>query len=148
VRARMATTTMMTMADVIRSLPWCRSRLSRSLGLSGLTHMAPTTTTTVDSTLNSTVVCVTGANGYIASYIVQYLLEKGYTVRGTVRSLADTSKFHHLLKMPYASERLRLYAADLVENNSFDEALEGRSSFPCLPCLPRCEASRMLIGYR
>jgi nucleoside-diphosphate-sugar epimerase len=31
-------------------------------------------------------VLVTGANGYIASHIVQLLLEMGYHVRGTVRS--------------------------------------------------------------
>lgn len=32
------------------------------------------------------VVCVTGAAGFIASWIVKLLLEKGYTVRGTVRN--------------------------------------------------------------
>ncbi|KAL2653310.1 hypothetical protein R1flu_021438 [Riccia fluitans] len=30
-------------------------------------------------------VCVTGAGGYVASYIVKRLLEKGFRVRGTVR---------------------------------------------------------------
>jgi len=31
-------------------------------------------------------VLVTGANGYIAIWVVRTLLEKGYSVRGTVRS--------------------------------------------------------------
>ena len=31
-------------------------------------------------------VCVTGAGGFIASWLVKLLLEKGYTVRGTVRN--------------------------------------------------------------
>lgn len=31
-------------------------------------------------------VCVTGANGFIASWLVAQLLDQGYTVRGTVRS--------------------------------------------------------------
>jgi hypothetical protein len=31
-------------------------------------------------------VCVTGAGGFIASWLVKILLEKGYTVRGTVRN--------------------------------------------------------------
>ena len=31
-------------------------------------------------------VCVTGAGGYIGSWIVKLLLEKGYAVRGTVRN--------------------------------------------------------------
>ncbi|PNX68260.1 cinnamoyl CoA reductase, partial [Trifolium pratense] len=29
-------------------------------------------------------VCVTGAGGFIASWLVKLLLEKGYTVRGTL----------------------------------------------------------------
>jgi len=31
------------------------------------------------------VVCVTGANGFIASWIVKFLLQRGYTVRAIVR---------------------------------------------------------------
>jgi cinnamoyl-CoA reductase len=31
-------------------------------------------------------VCVTGAGGFIASWLVKLLLEKGYTVRGTVKN--------------------------------------------------------------
>lgn len=31
-------------------------------------------------------VLVTGASGYIGSWIVRYLLEAGYTVHGTVRN--------------------------------------------------------------
>jgi len=38
-------------------------------------------------------VLVTGANGYIGSWVVLQLLEKGYTVRGTVRS---SKKGEHL----------------------------------------------------
>ena len=32
-------------------------------------------------------VLVTGANGFIAMWVVQILLERGFSVRGTVRSL-------------------------------------------------------------
>ena len=32
-------------------------------------------------------VCVTGAGGYIASWLVKLLLARGYTVHGTVRDL-------------------------------------------------------------
>ena len=31
-------------------------------------------------------VCVTGANGFIASWLVKLLLERGYTVKGTIRN--------------------------------------------------------------
>ena len=33
-------------------------------------------------------VCVTGAGGYIASWLVKLLLSRGYTVHGTVRDLS------------------------------------------------------------
>ncbi|KAM0048120.1 putative cinnamyl-alcohol dehydrogenase [Helianthus debilis subsp. tardiflorus] len=33
------------------------------------------------------VVCVTGASGYIASWLVKLLLDRGYTVHATVRSI-------------------------------------------------------------
>jgi nucleoside-diphosphate-sugar epimerase len=35
-------------------------------------------------------VCVTGASGFIASWLVKFLLDRGYTVRGTVRNLGDS----------------------------------------------------------
>ncbi|KAK6289506.1 hypothetical protein POUND7_001047 [Theobroma cacao] len=38
------------------------------------------------SSPSSQTVCVTGAGGFIASWIVKLLLEKGYTVKGTVRN--------------------------------------------------------------
>jgi nucleoside-diphosphate-sugar epimerase len=68
-----------------------------------------------------TVVLVTGANGFVASHLVEQLLAKGYTVRGTVRSLADEKKTAHLTRMPGAAERLKLLEASLTEPGSFDE---------------------------
>ncbi|KAK6232413.1 hypothetical protein SCA6_002486, partial [Theobroma cacao] len=38
------------------------------------------------SSPSSQTVCVTGAGGFIASWIIKLLLEKGYTVKGTVRN--------------------------------------------------------------
>ncbi|GFY90479.1 NAD(P)-binding Rossmann-fold superfamily protein [Actinidia rufa] len=37
------------------------------------------------------VVCVTGASGYIASWLVKLLLDRGYAVKATVRSLSPSS---------------------------------------------------------
>lgn len=47
-------------------------------------------------------VLVTGASGYIAGYVIKDLLEKGYKVRGTVRSVANLKKYEHLTKLPQA----------------------------------------------
>ena len=38
------------------------------------------------------VVCVTGASGYVASWLVKRLLEHGYYVRGTVRDPGITKQ--------------------------------------------------------
>ncbi|KAK4424948.1 Tetraketide alpha-pyrone reductase 1 [Sesamum alatum] len=71
------------------------------------------------------VVCVTGASGYIASWLVKVLLQRGYTVKATVRNLSDPSKVEHLKALEGAMERLRLFEADLVVEGSFDAVIDG-----------------------
>ncbi|KAL5054901.1 hypothetical protein RYX36_035583 [Vicia faba] len=71
------------------------------------------------------VVCVTGASGYIASWLVKFLLQRGYTVRATVRNIDNPNKVDHLLKLDGAKERLQLFKADLLEEGSFDSAIQG-----------------------
>jgi dihydroflavonol-4-reductase len=70
-------------------------------------------------------VLVTGANGFIASHIVARLLENGYRVRGTVRSLKKKESYQHLLDLPGAAERLDLVEADLLAPGAYDKAVEG-----------------------
>ncbi|KAH7543523.1 hypothetical protein FEM48_Zijuj02G0193000 [Ziziphus jujuba var. spinosa] len=71
------------------------------------------------------VVCVTGASGYIASWLVKFLLQRGYTVRASVRNPSDPKKTNHLTSLDGANQRLQLFKADLLEEGSFDSALEG-----------------------
>ncbi|KAJ0639302.1 putative cinnamoyl-CoA reductase [Helianthus annuus] len=70
------------------------------------------------------VICVTGAGGFIASWMVKLLLEKGYIVRGTVRN-PDDQKNNHLRELEGAKERLTLYKADLLDFESLREAING-----------------------
>lgn len=42
---------------------------------------------------------VTGANGYVASWVVRRLLERGFDVHATVRDPAAPRKTEHLLAM-------------------------------------------------
>ncbi|KAK4488881.1 hypothetical protein RD792_004671 [Penstemon davidsonii] len=72
----------------------------------------------------SKIVCVTGAGGFIASWLVKLLLEKGYTVRGTVRN-PDDPKNSHLRELQGAEERLILCKADLNDYESLREAING-----------------------
>ena len=48
--------------------------------------------------VNSGKILVTGANGYIAVWIVKYLLEAGFSVRGTVRSESKAGHLRELFK--------------------------------------------------
>ncbi|XP_059434796.1 tetraketide alpha-pyrone reductase 1-like [Corylus avellana] len=70
-------------------------------------------------------VCVTGASGFLASWLVKRLLLSGYCVIGTVRDPANEKKLAHLLRLEGARERLRLVKADLMEAGSFDDAIMG-----------------------
>ncbi|CAN8294638.1 unnamed protein product [Cochlearia groenlandica] len=66
-----------------------------------------------------------GASGYIASWIVKLLLLRGYTVKATVRDPKDQKKTEHLLALDGAEERLRLFKANLIEENCFHHAIDG-----------------------
>lgn len=60
-------------------------------------------------------VLVTGASGYIGSWIVRTLLEGGYTVRGTVRNPQKASGLEHLHTLSEDHPgRLSLFKADLL----------------------------------
>lgn len=71
-------------------------------------------------------VLVTGASGYLAGWIIRRLLEEGATVHGTVRSYNNSEKYNWLTSM--AAElpgELKLFEANLLENGSFAEAMQG-----------------------
>lgn len=71
-------------------------------------------------------ILVTGAAGYIASWVVAQLLQAGHRVHGTVRSLSDGRKIQHLTDLctQYPGQ-LMLFAADLESPGSFDTAMQG-----------------------
>jgi len=70
-------------------------------------------------------VLVTGGTGYIASWIIKYLLEEGHEVNTTVRDLSKKNKTEHLTNLAVGSSgTLELYEADLLEEGSFDDAVK------------------------
>jgi|TARA_R110001599_G_C12145008_1_gene650945 nucleoside-diphosphate-sugar epimerase len=79
--------------------------------------------TTIDKTQP---VLVTGANGYVASWLVKGLLEEGFTVRATVRDKTNQKKVGHLLKLAEEhAGKLSFHNADLFDAGAFDEAMAG-----------------------
>nr|AWJ64259.1 1-phenyethanol synthase 2 [Camellia sinensis] len=70
-------------------------------------------------------VCVTGASGYIASWLVKLLLQRDYTVRASVRDPSNPRKTEHLLALDGAKERLHLFKGNLLEEGSFDSVVDG-----------------------
>ncbi|MCG8391588.1 MAG: NAD-dependent epimerase/dehydratase family protein [Pseudomonadales bacterium] len=75
---------------------------------------------------NTQTVMVTGASGYIAGWIVKYLLEAGHTVHATVRNPDKAKSVDHLKRIAdSAPGTLKLFKADLLDADSFDAPMAG-----------------------
>ncbi len=69
-------------------------------------------------------VLVTGGSGYIASHIIQQLLEQGYKINTTVRNKSKMAKVAHLMLLQEQyPKHLRFYEADLLKDGSFETAM-------------------------
>ncbi|ESR46469.1 hypothetical protein CICLE_v10001868mg [Citrus x clementina] len=69
-------------------------------------------------------VCVTGAGGFLASWVVKLLLSRDYFVHGTAREPSD-EKNARLYELEKASENLKLFKADLLDYDSVKSAIVG-----------------------
>ncbi len=70
-------------------------------------------------------ILVTGGTGYIASWIIKELLEKGLDVRATVRDKSNGEKYKHLVEIAIkTSGKLTIFEADLLKMGSFEEAMK------------------------
>jgi dihydroflavonol-4-reductase len=71
-------------------------------------------------------VLVTGASGFIAIHCIIQLLEQGYQVRGTLRSLNRESELRSTLaKFVQADDRLTFAQADLLRDDGWADAAHG-----------------------
>ncbi|MXW52903.1 MAG: NAD-dependent epimerase/dehydratase family protein [Gammaproteobacteria bacterium] len=75
-------------------------------------------------------VAVTGASGYIGSWIVKDFAEMGYTVRACVRDLNKPDKVDHLSTLNQANLRgsVEICEGDIWEAGSYDEAFNECSA--------------------
>ncbi|HQV52619.1 MAG: NAD-dependent epimerase/dehydratase family protein [Flavobacteriales bacterium] len=79
--------------------------------------------TTIDRTRP---VMVTGANGYVASWLVKRLLDDGLTVHAAVRNPNDEKKIAHLKEAAAKSSgQIKFFAGDLLKPGSYKAAMEG-----------------------
>ncbi|KAE9603237.1 putative vestitone reductase [Lupinus albus] len=69
-------------------------------------------------------VCVTGGTGFIASMMIKRLLSEGFYVNTTTR-YTPGKDVSFLTNLPGASEKLRIFNADLNNPQSFCSAIEG-----------------------
>ncbi|KAI3741234.1 hypothetical protein L1987_58905 [Smallanthus sonchifolius] len=73
-------------------------------------------------------VCVTGGTGFLASWIIKRLVQDGYSVNTTVRSQSHSGSrkdVSYLTNLPLASERLKIFDADLSKPETFEAPIKG-----------------------
>jgi len=71
-------------------------------------------------------VLVTGGSGYIASWLIKYLLDDGINVHATVRDKTDDAKIGPLDRIAESAPgKLTLFEADLLDDGAFDVAMGG-----------------------
>lgn len=71
-------------------------------------------------------VLVSGADSFIAIWVVKTLLERGYAVRGAIRSENKGTHLRHLFKYEVASGKLELtIVPEMMAPGAFDEAVKG-----------------------
>ncbi|CAL1708192.1 unnamed protein product [Somion occarium] len=75
-------------------------------------------------TATSGKILVTGANGFVAVWVIKDLLENGYSVRGTVRSEARGAHVQHLFAS-YGDKFELVIVEDITKEGAFDEAVKG-----------------------
>jgi nucleoside-diphosphate-sugar epimerase len=77
--------------------------------------------------MSDELVLVTGGSGFIGAHCILRLLDAGYRVRTTVRSLSREAEVRAMLKVGGAEpgDRLSFAAADLVSDKGWPEAMAG-----------------------
>lgn len=77
-------------------------------------------------------VLVTGANGWIASHVVDQLLQAGFTVRGTSRDASKAEWLQDYVAEKYGSGKFEVAVVpDMSVEGAFDDAVKGQYLLRC-----------------
>jgi dihydroflavonol-4-reductase len=90
-------------------------------------------------------ILVTGASGFVALHTIIQLLQQGYKVRATMRTLSHEAEVHETIsKYVQANDRLEIIFGNLEQDSGWDEAMKDieyvlhiASPFPLFE--PKCE---------
>ena len=77
------------------------------------------------TTLASTKILVTGANGFIGLHTTLHLLQLGYRVRGTVRTEVHAKNVRETLSKHVNTNQLEFAITDLLKDAGWQEAVHG-----------------------
>jgi len=72
-------------------------------------------------------VLVTGASGFIGTHCLIQLLEKGYRVRGTLRSMDRSDSIREIVGKHAKTDKLDFVECDLTADSGWDQAMQGCS---------------------
>lgn len=76
-------------------------------------------------TISSKPILVTGASGFIAIHTIAQLVEKGYKVRGTVRSMKKESEIRESVsRLVQKNYQLEIVSADIEQDDGWKEAMQ------------------------
>lgn len=77
-------------------------------------------------TITTQPVLVTGASGFVAIHTIIQLLEQGYKVRGTLRSMSRENEVRETLrKYVNADDRIEFVNTDLTQDDGWEKAVQG-----------------------
>ncbi|KAH8426572.1 SDR family oxidoreductase [Aspergillus melleus] len=76
------------------------------------------------SSVENQTILITGASGFVATHVVRAFLQRGYLVRGTVRSEQTANNVREIFPQ-YAEKLSFAIVKDIAEPGAFNEAVKG-----------------------
>lgn len=76
------------------------------------------------SKIEDQTILITGASGFVATHVLRVFLQRGYRVRGTVRSEQTAERVREIFT-EYGDKLSFTIVKDIAQPGAFDEAVKG-----------------------